>query len=127
MRWYIKINETELDVQEAMETLEDIKTKGWKDYLMLPGDTGFNVLRGLEEFLSDPDHPSGLYPILNGSGKRPTRPKVTISGPRATFKGLMIVWALDARVSNFYYREDSDLDLIEKFGLKDPILIKCST
>jgi hypothetical protein len=127
MRWYLKVNENEICVTEAMEALEDIKAKGWQDYLMLPGNMGFNILRGLEEHLSDPDHPSGLYSILNGSGKRPTRPKVNITGYMATFKGLIVVWSPEAKVSNFYYREDSDLDIVSKFGLKDPILIKCST
>ena len=127
MRWYLKVNPTELGVPEAIKALEDIKTKGWEDYLILPTESGFNVLRGLEELLKDPDHTNGFYPILNEKGKRPTRPKVSITGTRAVYNGLMIFWSPDAEVSTFYYREDSDLDFIKKFGIKDPvIIIKCS-
>lgn len=128
MRWYLKVNPIELDVPEAIKALEDIRAKGWEDYLILPTEFGFNVLRGLEELLKDPDHTNGFYQILNEKGKRPTRPKVSITGTRAVYNDLMIFWSPEAEVSTFYYREDSDLDLIKKFGIKDPvIIIKCST
>lgn len=125
MRWYLKINIQEIDAQEAMKTLEDIESKGWQDYLMLPGETGFNLLRGLEEHLRDPDHINGTYQIRNSHGNRPSRPNILISGTKAVFGGLMIVWSKSAEISNFYYREEKELDYAEKFGLKNPILIKC--
>ena len=127
MRWYLKINSEELDIPKAIETLSDIKSKGWQDYLILPGNSGFNVLRGLEEFLGDPDHSNGLYQIRNSHCGRPCRPKISITGTKAVFNCTLIVWSPDANVSSFYYRDNKELDYIEKFGLKDPILIKCST
>ena len=127
MRWYLKVNSEELEASKAMETLEEIKAKGWKDYLILPGDSGFNILRGLEDLLGDPDHINRFYEVRNSHGGRPTRPKVSVTGTRAVFNGLMIVWSSDVNISSFYYHNDKELDYIEKFGLKDPILIKCST
>ena len=124
MKWYLRINVTELNTLEAMKLLEDIKIKNWQDYLVLSGEDGFDVLRGLEEFLGDPSHHNGLYQIRNDNNIRPCLRSVLISDEKAIFNKVIIRWSSDIQASCFYYNDDKELDYIEKFGLKDPILIK---
>jgi hypothetical protein len=124
-RWYIKTNSEELTALEAMKELDYAKNNGWQDYLILPTKTSFNILRGLEEFLGDQNHSNGLYQIFNERGKRPTLQRINIFNLKATYSGVMMTWAPDAKVLSFYYQKESDLDLVKRFGLKNPILIKC--
>jgi hypothetical protein len=124
MRWYLKINNEELSIPEAMNLLEDIKSKDWQDYLILPGESGFNVMRSLEEILKDPEHVNQIYQVVDSQGHSPTHYAVAITGTKATFNGLMMDWSDAANVTSLYFRDNKELDYIEKFGLKNPILIQ---
>lgn len=128
MKWYLKINKAELDASEAMKKLENINNnKNWQDYLIIPGESGFNILCSLGDLLLDQDHYSKMYQIRDAHGEQPCQYSVSIEGTMAYFRNIPISWDKESNTFCCYYNNDEELDYIKKFGLKDPILIKCYT
>jgi hypothetical protein len=125
MKWYLKINDVELDAREAMKKLEDINNKNWQDYLIISGESGFNILCSLGDLLLDQDYSTKMYQIRDAHGEQPCQYSVSIEEASAYLKGILILWDKVSNTFCCYYNSDEELDYIKNFGLKDPILIKC--